>query len=432
MIAAAVLGTALAAGSLSRDAPPWQWLSSPKSNASVATATWHAAGSASWLHGEPGNYPGFGPSTLLTCAATGADCYLVVQANGIALNGQAAIPGVAPGWAPVQSSMYRSSDAGQSWASVRLPADTWLSTPVSCPNTEACFVGAVLGTVNTPGTSGQAVLLETSDAGNHWTSTPMPALVGLVVALSCPTASKCVALTWSQEPETIGGQEPYSGASRFFPTTIYATATAGRQWTTWNPPLASGHTSIEMSSVTCPGNQACYIEADQARIIGSPDGYNAQDHVTLVYRTNGWAGAMRAVETTAGQWWGPMYCVRTTCLTLGSKAPGVVEAATIGTTSWKRLEPRGLPTEFAPVSLTCASPNSCFASGDSGIYASTDGGHDWFPARTQRSRTGGVANSWVTNIACDTTRRCIALEETGAGRGYNPAAVLTTPIANTS
>ncbi len=159
------------------------------------TGHWHTAGATLWQHGQPGNDPGLGSPTSVTCAPSGsATCYVVLQANGVRPDGAPVERGVVPGFSPLLSSLYRSGNGGSTWTAVRLPAGAWLSTPLACQGPSTCEAGAVIDAGTSPGRSGTAVVLTTTDGGRTWARRPLPAGVALVTRLACPSAARCVAL----------------------------------------------------------------------------------------------------------------------------------------------------------------------------------------------------------------------------------------------
>lgn len=434
LIAAGAMALVLIAASIWQGSP-WNWGSASAPGLVPVNANWHAAGPVVWLHGEPGNYLGFGPSTLLTCTPGLRGCFAVIQTNGIGLNGQAALAGVAPGFSPAQSSMFRSTNTGRSWARLALPSKTWVSTPLSCPSNDTCFAGALRGTVDTPGDSGVPVLLKTTDAGARWTSVAMPSSVGLIVSVSCPSQSRCAALTWAHNPESIRGMQPVSGVSRFFPTHMLTTTNAGATWAPWRLPGLNADRFVQMSNLDCPSIQTCYVEADEATIVASDGGYNPVDHVGTVLRSTTWDGPLLPVVSEPNQTWSPMTCTSSAlCLAVVATGLGPPRMQEIRATAAAatRFTTQGLPADFDPAALTCPTASRCVMSGWGGVlYSSTDGGHTWSRSSIGPPKNQSIKFFVIANLACDKVFRCLGLTDGETKQSsYAPAAEATTPITN--
>jgi hypothetical protein len=288
-------------------------------------AKWHSARPALWHHGEPANDLDFGPATTVNCM--GSTCYVVVQANGIEPGGAA----VNPASASLGSSAYRSEDHGVRWTPLTLPPQTWLSSPFACSGSSKCVVGAIIGAAPgaTPGESGTAVVLATSDGGRHWTEHDLPSWVGLVTDLACSSALHCVALIGGREGTTIDGMESYSGANRFYPTSILTTNYRGRTWSKSTVPSVSSDIRDYLSSVICSSTSQCFVLGEQARIVADDGGYVEANPTLVILSSHD--GGHRLTTSYHGStlWPESMACAAATeCLVLAESVTSPVVITT--------------------------------------------------------------------------------------------------------
>jgi len=77
---------------------------------------------------------------------------------------------------------------------------------------------------------GEAGVLTTTDGGSTWIGHNLPASVGLVTDLACPTDSHCVGLALSDIDATIKGVQPYAGVYRFYRPVWFTTDNGGITW----------------------------------------------------------------------------------------------------------------------------------------------------------------------------------------------------------
>ena len=401
----------------------------------VASATWRVASPTVWHHGLPGNYLGFGPSTMLTCAVGSAStCYVMLQANGVRPDGTIS---ALPYLAPLSTSAYRSTDAGTTWIRLPLPQHTWLSSNLACPGATTCEVGAIVGATagSTPGQTGLAELLTTVDGGQSWLVHDLPAWVGIVTYLSCPTSSDCVMLAWPRDADVIGGVQPFAGSDRFFPTPVLSTDDGGARWSSGTLPSGPASVHYQLSSLTCPTTTRCVVLATRARIVDTAvggTGYKRADNADLLLSSgdggHSWTVASLPSTLTAQQLVpvavacgaGQSRCVAIAApspSSSGQQAP-IVLTNTNGSPKWTAVPSTGVSAlsdqGLANVEgmLVCQAVGHCGVVTSTGIAFTSDGGSNW-RATTLPPVPAGYqpAESWVTQTSCLTSGICIALED---------------------
>ena len=184
----------------------------------------------------------------LACASDGKLCVLVGATSF-------AVP--SPG-APVSGAILRSTDGGHTWSRADLPTTVAKVVAVSCPSSTRC-IGLGNATSSTPGFTpyGPSEALVSGDGGQAWSlagSYDLPA--ARLSSLSCPATTTCWAA--GSMPNGLG--------------VIAATGTGGRSWTTVQLPTALTpvqrrsigftHLNIDsVSSVSCPTVGACVAMA---------------------------------------------------------------------------------------------------------------------------------------------------------------------------
>jgi photosystem II stability/assembly factor-like uncharacterized protein len=104
------------------------------------------------------------------------------------------------GGAVGDSTILQSTDRGQSWSDVSssgLPSS--LLTGISCPTSDDCWAA---GSTAQPGPNSpapsQGVLAVSTDQGQTWQQATLPANVGTVAGVSCPSTNACYALAFLQ------------------------------------------------------------------------------------------------------------------------------------------------------------------------------------------------------------------------------------------
>lgn len=408
------------------------------SSGEAAGTTWRSAGTAVWQHGLPGNYLGFGPSTTITCVgAASSACYVIIQANGVQPDGAPTTPGVAPALAALRSSAYRSDDGGSSWTTLPLPGDAWLSSRLACSGPSTCAVGAIIGASpgSTPGHSGRAVVLTTSDGGRTWSAHKVPGAVGLVTDLACPSAAHCVALAWGRSVPTIAGLQPYSGANRFFPTSVLTTEDGGRTWSTSTLPKTPSGVYDDLSSVTCPTSAQCIVLGERADIVEHDGGYVEANEALLVLSSHDGGHSLTTSYRGPSLWPDGVACANgSSCLALAQRAPSppVVLSTSDGGRTWTTVSSSGPSADFAPTagSLACPSPGHCLSAAGVGVATTSDGGRRWSTTSSFPNLPVGYASNDVDEISCLGSGVCLALDDMGHPASSATGAMGTRVLTN--
>jgi hypothetical protein len=110
-----------------------------------------------------------------------------------------------------QATLIVSHNGGESWSVLDprgLPAGK-VFTALACPTTTACWISGDAaikrGQGRADGYTG-GVVLSSADGGRIWQSTGLPKGVSGIVALSCPTVSRCFALATTGPAGWLSGQ----------------------------------------------------------------------------------------------------------------------------------------------------------------------------------------------------------------------------------
>jgi photosystem II stability/assembly factor-like uncharacterized protein len=144
---------------------------------SATAGTWRLASylvPAGWQLDTAGPEPG-----SLTCP-TAATCYV--------LGNSAATFSARPD----MNSFYISNDGARTWNVLPVPAGIQFTSALSCASQENCAAGATY--------RGQPVLVLTTDGGHSWTIDPLPAGSSPIFQLTCLTAATCRGLAGPAQP----------------------------------------------------------------------------------------------------------------------------------------------------------------------------------------------------------------------------------------
>jgi hypothetical protein len=186
------------------------------------TGTWRLADdvlSGTWQQ----NTTGGPPRGVLSCPGP-STCY--------AMSGHYDSPDAG---APLLSeSLYVSTDAGVTWSAFQLPQGFAPTSPLACGGTSVCAAG---GTDN-----GHSVLVTTTDGGHSFAVANLPANVGHLDTLSCPSATFCAGLAASSEYLQIGTTS----------ATFLSTSDGGKSFS--DAPIVAGNS---MDSLTCSSSRQC-------------------------------------------------------------------------------------------------------------------------------------------------------------------------------
>ncbi len=336
-----------------------------------------------------------------------------------------------------------SRDAGATWASVSLPAGDIVSSGFSCPSAGQCAVGATVGpTLRTPvGGGGPPVLLETVDGGQTWSSAALPAGVGAVEWLSCPTLEVCA-----------GAGYP-SSTTPGAPDVAFATVDGGSSWTVSD--LAA---SAQPFGVDCPTVSSCVLFGE-SNVVGGV-GVVALDLASSDGGRTWVAGSLPGDLASLVS----VSCVsRSDCTSIGQTTGGppvgnirhwsggpvsasVALTSHDGGASWTELPGIGLPGALLR-SVSCPAAGTCVAEGDLltaplpgtvstvVVTETSDGGSTWTSATlpkkasaADRARTDLGLTYLVLSgpVSCSAVGSCVALA-TESGLTKEWTVVLTNP-----
>jgi photosystem II stability/assembly factor-like uncharacterized protein len=391
---------------------------SPAPVVATAGTTWHESGPTLWSSGPGGNYAAF-PTNSITCMAGAvgsarSSCYVVIQSNGFHPDGSRTDPDVALRDVPLQASIFRSDDLGATWTPLALPSDTWISSPLACPDADTCAVAGVVGAGESPGSSGRTVLLTTRDAGRSWTVHELPASAGEVMQLACSGPGHCVLAAFSSgSPTTIEGAGPDGGYRRYFPTTLFTTDDGGSTWTSTVPTHGDGR-YFSAASLRCLSSATCIADGLDASIVTSDTGYIPTDvaRVSLLSGDGGrtWT-SISSIPDTAN----PSVACATNlqCLRFSGEASWLngrlpdVSSSTDGGRTWSPVPSAGLEPSTL---LACSPPLRCIAATNDGIITTIDGGQTWTAAVLPEPLTGFQAFSEGMVGSCLPDGICLMLQ----------------------
>jgi len=146
-----------------------------------------------------------------------------------------------------------STDYGATWTTGAVPPGGFIITALSCSDAEHCM------SIEKPAPSsgqGNNMVLETSDGGRTWTSSPtsVPATLNLE-NISCPTASDC----WATGEIFVEPGNLAAGTEGV----ILSTSDGGLTWTIDPLPTVQGSRLVDVGPVTCPTDGDCLALASK-------------------------------------------------------------------------------------------------------------------------------------------------------------------------
>lgn len=194
----------------------------PREASLIRTGTWQLADdslSGTWQQ----NTTGGPPPGYLSCPST-STCYT--------LSGQYSSPGF--GAEPLSESLYVSTDVGATWTALPMPSGFVPTSPIACGGVSNCAAGGI--------ENGESVLVTTSDGGHSFAVEPLPAGVGHLDTLSCPTTEFCAGLAADSEYLDVTPSD----------ATFLATTDGGKTFT--DTPIIAGDS---MESLTCASSTNC-------------------------------------------------------------------------------------------------------------------------------------------------------------------------------
>ena len=149
-----------------------------------------------------------------------------------------ATPTPAPPLSPFQGSL----------TTVALPAGIQALRGVDCPSATRCWaVGTSVGTARSPASG---AVLTTTTGGASWTVQQIPASIGHLAAIACPTTRSCTAVGQTGTDATGTGA-------------VLTTDTAGASWALQSVPVGT----TDVTAVACPSAGTCAALADVAGVV---------------------------------------------------------------------------------------------------------------------------------------------------------------------
>jgi photosystem II stability/assembly factor-like uncharacterized protein len=341
--------------------------------------------------------PGVGaglPTAQLTCPSA-STCY----ALGVVSD---AVPSSSVPGSPPDDAIATTTDGGETWTPVTLPAAV-SGSRLSCLTATTC---ALLGT----GAGGSSVFLHTTDGGRTWSSGSGPAAVtsnDFVGGLTCTTATRCTAIVM---PHLVA-----VGSGDIMSLT---TSDGGQSWS--EAPLPAGFNGIP-DGLTCTSEGDCIV-------VGSDKGFPGGDAGAAYSRDGGatWTSStvppgtsgLHAVSCSGS------FCIASSLRSSSSTERSILTSSDGGAT-WSEVTTTGLASHVMPftTSFSCATNTDCWTGGTvpqpgggsavqisdaQGLLAqSLDGGHTW-----QDAELPSTARA-VMSLSCPTATDCFALAVVG-------------------
>jgi hypothetical protein len=294
-------------------------------------------------------------------------------------------------------------------------------TAISCPTATTCIaVGWNSGYASYP-----SEIWLTSNGGTTWSSQVAPLGTGDLNGIACASASNCVAV----------GYDYLNGAG-----TIITSSDGGRNWSVESSPIQA----TSLNGVACPSVSVCFAtgsslirttnEGKSWTVLPTPAGMNSFDGIACPSVSSclvGAGGTQSIVTSDEGSSWqvdtlptGGGYIVGISCpateACFAATSQGNVDLTTDGGGVWNVES--GLPDVGTLTSISCSSELSCIAVGKTSTYStgsivrSTDGGARW----TNQAFPAGAVE--LTGVKCPTSSKCLAVGSTSS----ETASILTT------
>jgi hypothetical protein len=263
---------------------------------------------------------------------------------------------------PPQELFVTTSNAGRTWASTPFPPSYWVST-LACPEASDCLVTGISKVAYEPVSQQQLdeyppaarnkipkrypaavgyFVQSTKDDGATWQGGALPQAAGFPSNLSCATSSDCAALDSTTIPNPSpclsNGSVPAGETGCFGGTTIVVSdvVTTSDGGVTWQSrPFPASVPLPAMSDLSCPSSNECWVTGSEAvpQVIGK----------------------------------------------LHDAGSSVILHTTDGGLTWSRTTfavPAGAPNPYGQSftsinSISCPTPNSCIALGESAQGAKT-------------------------------------------------------------
>ncbi len=266
-----------------------------------------------------------------------------------------------------------SSDGGSTWGNKTITKSVPPLEAVTCKSASTCVA------------VGQGVALSSTNGGGTWSAHGLPTANTTLLGVTCAAPnSTCVA----------AGIEPTSTTSDA--AQILISKDEGSTWMKASFPTSAPG----VASVVCPTASRCI--AVGATILTSDNGGQTWQPRTV----NGGMGSMRSVSCSSA----------THCIAVGPNpegeadpgAPGLAIVTNDGGNTWQQ---QTLPAGSAPsLQITCSQSSRCLIGGPSisksaapTYAASTDGGANWAPMPPPP----GLSD--ISDLACPATNHCVVV-----------------------
>ena len=201
-----------------------------------------------------------------------------------------------------------------------------------------------------------------STTANSWVwLNPLPQGASLY-ALSCPTASECLAA------DAFGG--------------VLETADSGSTWTSVNPWLTTGISARTLAGLDCPTPSECVAVASNLALASADGGRSWAEHFISVQ------DSLFSVS-----------CATSTSCTAVGQYGAIVTTSDAGTTWTSRTSNTGNDLD----AVSCVAPATCVAVGAAGtVLNSSDGGASW------TVRISNAGSFPLNGVSCPTAAHCVA------------------------
>ena len=283
--------------------------------------------------------------------------------------------------------LIKTTNGGQSWATTKIPADVSGLAGVTCPSSGNC---AAVGYTAPSGGAPQAIVTSGAVTASSWTAETHISGVDYLDGIACPAAGTCLATG-------------YSG--------LGAAATAQLAWTangtSWSTQSAGpGY----LNGVACPATGTCWAAGYQA--LGGT-GSGDIDALTMSGGSSWTIGSQIALGPRVGLT-GVSCANKTNCVAVGNSASGpAILASTDGVTWSSETPPASSGVLYHLDAVACPGKLDCVAVGyelvkvggsltKMAISTSTTDGTTWSPVTV----LSGVSH--FDGVTCPSTGRCLA------------------------
>ena len=304
--------------------------------------------------------PGVGILNDVVCPSV-SHCYAV---------GGSSPYGTGPG------SIIASTDGGITWKTLDVTPDIWLAS-IACPSSTNCIAAG--GTAGSGGETNAPVVLVTTDGGQVWSQTKLPAEEGGLLDIACPSAGTCIAVgsglarttdggtTWSVESDPKGFSTvdavtcPTSSSCLLGGAGLHPPPTSGSlssvshdAGATWSAAVMAGG-FVGLFAASCTGVEHC------VGLLGSDatNSYGTGDPVVTFDGGTTWRQGSRVVGQSVS-------CIGSTCISVGADSVGPTSApatAFVSTDSGLHWSPMSISSAQSLDAVTCPTATDCIAVG---------------------------------------------------------------------